>query len=339
VPHQKESHKLAFVKIALDTSLIPDDSKILVAVSGGADSVALLRILHVRNFNLIVAHVNHGLRDNDSDDDENFVRKLSTQLQIPFITRCVEISQRNGRFSENEARIARYAALLEMARATSSTHIATGHTADDNLETVILQLLRAATVDGLGGIKPQTFLAEKILIRPLWQVTRDDLRDYLESVSQSWREDSSNASTHYARNAMRLQAIPLLAQIGGRSTENLAHQWTRASQLWRDDVEYLEHQAQELLQNLTVARHENFLAIDAEGFRALPVALQRRVLRRAASEAFGSFYAPNAEHIEAARRQVQSDGRRAVWQWPNGVRVEWTGKMAGNRLRVWRELG
>jgi tRNA(Ile)-lysidine synthase len=163
------------------------------------------------------------------------------------------------------------------------------------------------------------------------------LREYLQSTEQTWREDSSNASTHFTRNHLRLEAIPLLAKIANRAPENLACQWTRASALWRDDVEYLEQQARATLQNLIVAQRDDFLAIDGPGYLALPIAMQRRVLREAARNVYGSFYAANAEQVEIVRRQVAANGRRMVWQWQGGVRVEWTGEMAGNRIRVWHK--
>jgi tRNA(Ile)-lysidine synthase len=327
--------KALAARLPFDWELVPEGERVLVAVSGGADSLALLRMLHSER-DLVVGHVNHGLRAAESDTDADFVLQRCAGLGLPCVVQRVHVPQRDGTFSEAAARTVRYAALLQMAREHRCSFLATGHTASDNLETILLNFLRGATVEGLGGIKTRTELAEIALVRPLWQATREQVQDFLQSVGWTWRDDSSNASTRYARNRVRHELLPLLAQhSGGKSLAALARQTARASQLWRDDIAWMNATACEHLTAITVQEQPHLLALDGVAFRKLPVALQRRVLREAARHVRGDVQDIGSEQIEVARRHIAANGRRAVWQWRQGLSVEWTGAMSGNRIRLW----
>lgn len=321
--------------LPFDRELVPAGERVLVAVSGGADSLALLHLLHPER-DVVVGHVNHGLRAEESEADARFVEERCSELGVPCVVQRVHVPQRAGTFSEAAARTVRYAALLEMAHEHSCSHVATGHTASDNLETILLNFLRGATVEGLGGIKPRARLAKIALVRPLWQATREQVQELLQSVGWTWRDDSSNASTHYARNRVRHELLPTLAQhSGGKTAHDLARQTARAAQLWRDDIAWMNEAAQQQMKAITVQETPHLMALDGLAFRALPVALQRRVLREAARRVQGDLQDIGSEHIEVARRHIEANGRRAVWQWRKGLHVEWTGAMSGNRVRLW----
>jgi tRNA(Ile)-lysidine synthase len=322
------------IALPFDRQLVPHDKRVLVAVSGGADSLALLLVLH-RECEVVAAHINHGLRGEESEADAAFVMHKCSELGVACAVERVEVPQRDGHFSEAAARTARYAALLKMAREHTCSHIATGHTASDNLETILLNFLRGATVEGFGGIKPQTQLAELTLVRPLWQATREQVQEALTSAGHSWRDDSSNASTRYARNRVRHALLPFLECVAGKDREALTRQSTRAAELWRDDIEWMNGAAREQLAALTVQEKPHLVALDGLRFRALPVALQRRVLREAARQVCDDLQDIGSERVEVARRHIEADGRRAVWQWRRGLHVEWTGAMSGNRIRLW----
>jgi tRNA(Ile)-lysidine synthase len=334
--HYDASHPGALAsRLPFDWELVPESERILVAVSGGADSLALLQMLHGKR-DIAVGHVNHGLRGDESEADANFVAQRCAELGVPYAVQRVHVTQRGGTFSEAAARTVRYAALLQMAREHDCSLLATGHTASDNLETILLNFLRGATVEGLGGIKTRTRLGDITLVRPLWQATREQVQDALQSAGWTWRDDSSNASTQYARNRVRHELLPVLAQhSGGKSLEALARQTARASQLWRDDIAWMNAAACEHLGAITVQVRPHLLALDGAAFRALPLSLQRRVLREAARRVQGNVQDIGSEHIETARRHIASNGRRAVWQWRKGLNVEWTGAMSGNRIRLW----
>ena len=298
--------------------------------------MALLLGLLAHEYRVVIAHVNHGLRGDESDADENFVIESARQLNLPVATRRVQIALTNGIAPENAAREARYTALTRIAREHGCAQIATGHTATDTLETVLMQMVRGASVTGLAGIPRRRELEPGLeVVRPLWQSSREAARRALEIAGWKWREDSSNASAMYLRNRVRAEVLPNLATLCGDG-ERLARQTARAASLLRDDLEFLDDAAREALATLILREEAALLTFDADGFRALPTALQRRVLREAARKIGGERAVGGYEQIETARRHIAAQSRRTVWCWSGDLRVEWTGAMAGNRVRVWR---
>ncbi len=314
----------------LDLSLLPPASKILVAVSGGADSLALLLALRQANFEIVVGHVNHGLRGAESDGDEQFVRELCERENIASDARRV----RCANSGEDAAREARYAALSEMARAHHCAMVATGHTADDVLETILINWLRGASIAGLAGIPPHRALDnDLVLVRPLLNATREETRELCRAAGWKWREDSTNESEIYTRNRVRL-LLPQIAAAARVPVQQLARQSARAALLWREDNELLNEIAREKLALLTLEQSQDLLVLNAVRFVQLPPTLGRRVLRLAAQNLSAEAREIGSEPIELARRHIAECGRHAVWQWPGGVSVEWTGAASGNRIRV-----
>jgi len=195
--------------------LVRPQERVLVAVSGGADSVALLILLRdlrpVLSLDLVVGHVDHGARPSAADDAD-FVQCLVETLGVPFTLRRVHCETR-GRSFEEEARNRRYEALHEMAREVGATRIATGHTATDQAETVILRLIRGTGPLGLAAILPAT---REGIVRPLLCATREEVRDFLRSRGQAWREDPTNADRRFLRNRVRAEVLPLLRDLNPR---------------------------------------------------------------------------------------------------------------------------
>ena len=316
------------------------DVRILVAVSGGADSLALLWLLRDADFPLRVAHINHGLRGRESDDDADFVRDLCARENIEYSMCRVQVENHNGHFSEDAARRVRYSALIEIAREHGCAVVATGHTADDNLETILLHLARGATVGGWSGIPPTRVLAPDVrVVRPLLNITRAQTEAVCVAAAWSWRTDSSNSSTRIARNRVRHEIVPLLASVGHKSRETLAIQTSRAAQIRRDENIYLDERARLQLESLRVQGKADVVTFDGARWRELPLALQRRVLLCALHEIGGDERALSdvrLEQIEEIRCHVTAKMRRKVWCLPAGARMEWTGAMSGNRIRLWR---
>jgi len=202
----------------------------VVAVSGGADSVALLRALAAcRTGTLTVAHVNHQLRGEESDADEASVRALAKELGLECRVKSVNIAAFGGNL-ESTARRVRYEFFAELGTAW----IATGHTADDQAETVLHRLVRGTGIQGLRGIaatawgyaaaKPQA-----TIIRPLLTVTRADIIEYLVELGQSFRDDSSNADPKFTRNRIRHELLPLLRTFNSDVVASLARLAEHAS--------------------------------------------------------------------------------------------------------------
>ncbi len=203
---------------------VPAGAKVLVAVSGGADSVALLRALALladrRKFklSLTVAHVNHHLRGERSDGDALFVRTLASQLRLPCHITGVDLESAPGNL-EAAARRARYDALATLARESGTRYIATAHHADDQLETLLMRFIRGAGVRGMRGIAARRRLRHDdsslklTVVRPMLAAERTDVVGFLNTLGQHWREDETNADTSLVRNRLRHEVIPLLKAI------------------------------------------------------------------------------------------------------------------------------
>ncbi len=204
--------------VALDVA----DERVLVAVSGGPDSMALLDILCRLGASVAVGHVHHGLRV-ESDEEAEFVRRRAQQYGVAYYQRNVDVRGRMGEQGESletAARELRRVALREMATEAGAPYIATGHHADDQAETVLMRLLRGAGTRGLAGIPP----CNEEYIRPLLQVWRSEIDAYLRDNNLPYRLDASNASPEHLRNRLRHQLLPLLeADYAPRLRERLAH--------------------------------------------------------------------------------------------------------------------
>ena len=198
-------------KLQIASALIENGERVLVSVSGGADSLALLWLLRDAQLKVHVAHINHDLRGIESDDDETFVRELCERENIEYSMRRVYVKSTNGHASEDAARQIRYTALVEIARKNACSVIATGHNADDNLETILLHMARGASVEGWNGIPPIRVLEELKIVRPILHLTRAQTETICSAANWTWRDDSSNSSTRYSRNKIRHEVVPLLA--------------------------------------------------------------------------------------------------------------------------------
>lgn len=196
--------------------------RVLVAVSGGPDSMALLDVLHRLGITLAVGHVHHGLRT-ESELEAEFVRARAVHYGVPFYMRLVDVRGRmaeRGESLETAARELRRVALREMAVEAGASVIATGHNADDQAETVLMRILRGTGVRGLGGIPPRN----EEFIRPLLPVWRAEILDYLREHELPYRLDPSNNSPAHLRNRLRHQLLPLLEdEYASRLRERLAH--------------------------------------------------------------------------------------------------------------------
>jgi tRNA(Ile)-lysidine synthase len=274
--------------------LIERGDRIVVAVSGGPDSVALLSVLHGLipswNLSLSVAHFNYGLRGSESDDDAAFVMRLCAHFNIPYRCERLTLTDNLGKLSKGRslqeaAREARYAALLRLCESLGANKVAVGHTRDDQAETVIMWLLRGAGTTGLSGM-PSLRLP---FIRPLLAVGRTDVLAYLVEQRLEFREDSSNATSMYLRNRVRHHLLPVLTRFNPAILEGLARQ----ADILREDDACLDSMAAEQFARVARALGNNEWGLDRTGLLALPLALQRRVLRKAVQHATGVNRGPS----------------------------------------------
>ena len=324
--------------IHLDTSLLTPGLRLAVGLSGGADSVALMRTLAERNRELglvlHVAHLHHGLRGQEADADRDFCRLLAEQLGLAFHESRVDTAAEArpdaaaGKVAETveeAARRLRYAWFRDLMRSGAVDAVATAHTRDDQAETVLAKFLRGAWTEGLSGIHPVVQFPEGRILRPLLATSRAEIEAYLRHLGQAWREDSTNRHLTYTRNRIRHELLPLLEGWNPNLKEHLAQMadLAREEDAWWDG-EVSRTAAQIVLPGRPVrgggrAASEG-LAIEAGRLAALPVALQRRILRFAARKLGAK---PDFEATESLR-SVALIGRAGQKCELAGVRGERT---------------
>ncbi len=205
-----------------ENSLVDSEERILLAVSGGADSTALLYTIHalktenILSADIVCAHINHQLRGADADMDEDFVIALARHLNLPITTKRLDVrgfASKNKLSIETAARMLRIETLLNIAKENKYNSIATAHHKNDNAETILHRLVRGTGFRGLAGIWPTRFFADDIrFIRPLLSVTRDEIIEYLNKRNLQWRRDHTNADCTYTRNFVRHRLLPALQQ-------------------------------------------------------------------------------------------------------------------------------
>ncbi|WP_152049270.1 tRNA lysidine(34) synthetase TilS [Tautonia marina] len=255
-----------------------EGSGIVLAVSGGGDSVALLRasceVAQDLGLRLSVAHLHHGARAEEADRDAQFVSELADRLGLPMDLGHWR-PERLAHF-EADARQARYGWLLDIARQRSAEAVAVGHTSDDQAETVLHRIIRGTGVRGLAGIPPRRRLAEGIeLIRPLLTTSRDEVRAYLNALGQPWRDDSSNADPNRTRTLIRLEMLPRLATINPKVTEALI----RLAQSSRDAAREAERQAAGLARAVVVTVEPFEITLRRDRLAGLPRSVRTEILR------------------------------------------------------------
>jgi tRNA(Ile)-lysidine synthase len=304
-----------------DFHLVDSGQTLLLAVSGGADSVAMLHILaqlrdslHIQ---LIVAHLNHGMRP-DAAKDALFVEAMVRHMGIACVRETVDVPayQRQHRLSpEDAARRLRYAYLRATARQRGADRIAVAHTADDQAETILMRLLRGAGLRGLAGIPPR----RGSIIRPLIRAQRRDIVAFLHKHHIPFRDDPSNHQRQYLRNRLRLDLMPYLRQqYNPRLTEALC----TTAHLLAEDEATLQALAYEHLQAARLPWQSAPVGLRIDRLRHLPVALQGRMLRQVLSEVSGHLHDITAQHIAAILQLLQTDSGSRKVTLPHHLLVE-----------------
>ena len=261
--------------------MVRPSDRVLVGVSGGADSVTLSHVLTelrgTLEIDVELAHLHHGLRP-EADDDEAFCRGLSERLGLPFTSARVDVeglAARSKRSLEEQGRVSRYRFLAEQAARRGCTRIAVAHTMNDQAETFLMRALRGSGARGLGSMRPVT--DERI--RPLIELRRDEILDFLRGRELGYRDDPSNRDLRFTRNRLRHDILPRLGELNPQLVETLA----RNAEILRDEEDFMEKAARLAFDELASGNLKSgpTITLSVEALAALQVAIKRRVVRRA----------------------------------------------------------
>ncbi|MBA3944564.1 MAG: tRNA lysidine(34) synthetase TilS [Herpetosiphonaceae bacterium] len=292
-------------------------AKLVVAVSGGPDSLCLLHLLRrfeADGLQLHVAHLNHGLRP-QAAADAAFVAATAADWGLPVTVGerdVAALAQQQHSGFEAAARQARYAFLRDVATAVGTDDVALGHTADDQAETVLLRLLRGAGPTGLAAMRPRTELATGlVLLRPLLAITREEIEAYCAAHGLLPRQDASNTSPLFVRNRVRATLLPAIKTYNPHIVQTLG----RTATVCADEDAYIRSQLDHLWPELVIQAGDHQVVLDRLAFRNLPRALQRRALRRA-MELLGGLTEVGADHTE--RMLVLAQQEHGRLQLPGG---------------------
>ncbi|HEV2439028.1 MAG TPA: tRNA lysidine(34) synthetase TilS [bacterium] len=302
--------------------MLAGGERVVVAVSGGPDSTALLSVLAALReelrLDLHVAHLNHGLRP-EAGCDAAAVAQTARALRCPYHEAAEDVAAaaaRARRSIEDAGRDARYGFLAATARRIEAMVIATGHTRDDQAETVLMRLLRGSGPRGLAGIPPVRPHDGLRVIRPLIDTPRAEIVAYLAWRQLAAREDSSNRDLAALRNRVRLVLLPILEGYNPDVRRALA----RLADVMRDDADAFDALSAPEVDAVLRGTHAS-VRIAPDAFGRLPVALQRRALREAIRRVSGNGAPVAFVHIEEARLGVLGGRAGAVWEAPGGVRI------------------
>ncbi len=298
---QLEQRVLGFIR---ENQLVSSQQKLLVAVSGGPDSVCLIYILaklqEELDIRLHVAHLNHQLRGAESEADARYVSDLAHRLGIPATVdqRDVKAYQAQQHLSlEEAAREVRYAFLAQVARFIGANRVAVGHTIDDHIETILMHLIRGTGITGLRGLQSgslwQSLEDSLTVVRPLLAVSRQETASYCHDHQLMPRLDASNLSLSSLRNRIRHQLLPLLQSYNPRVADALL----RTARMAGDDLAFIDKEIASLWGEI-VQEQEKAIILDKERFLELPSTLQRYLLRAVIERLLGNLKDIEVRHIE-----------------------------------------
>lgn len=296
---------------------------VLVGVSGGPDSVALLHILvnlaPTRDCTIGVAHLNHCLRGQDSDRDADFVTSLAKNMNVPCYCETFDVKnyQKTMRLSlEETARQVRYDFLERISRQKGYRKIALGHHKDDNAELILMFLFRGSGPLGLSGIPPTR---KNVFIRPLINSSKNELVAFLNENGLSYRDDKSNLNMDFLRNRIRHETIPYIKE---RFNPGIVENLNRLSEIVRSEDEWMKTSSKSIYEKVLVfaSRHKVVMSISA--LMVYPEAVRRRIIRTATESVKGNLLKISFSHIEAALELITTRKHSGRLMLPEGIRIQ-----------------
>jgi tRNA(Ile)-lysidine synthase len=303
--------------------MLKSGDRVIVGVSGGPDSMAVLYLLHHlgKRYDLVlqVAHLNHGFREREAQRDAHFVEHAARELGLPCVIETFDVpayKKSRSLSSQEAARIIRYRFLEEVRKKTNASKIALGHNADDQAETLMMWLLRGTGLKGLGGMPP---VRDGIIIRPLIETTRKEIETFLSKKDIPFVVDSSNQTTDYVRNRLRQELFPLLTK---NYNPQIVKKLVNTASIISLENEYLENISKVMLDEIIVSENRTSVVIGSKELLALPLAMQLRCLRTVLEKVKGSLKKISSIHLYDMLGIVVSGEPHKVLKLPDGIRVE-----------------
>jgi tRNA(Ile)-lysidine synthase len=292
-----------------EEKLLQPGDKLVCAVSGGPDSMALAHVLYrlsiVHHYHLIAVNINHKIRGAESDEEAEVVEQFAAELGIPFCGRSIDVPayvREHGGNTQAVARELRYLFLQETAKEFGAAAIALAHHADDQVETVIMNFLRGTSPSGLTGIQFRRTEKNMELIRPFLRIHKEQLLQYCQAQQIPYRIDSSNANRKYTRNRIRLDIIPQLLEINPKLPEAVQ----RMAVILREEDDYLDQQTKEVANRILHCSRES-CELSRKSFMTEPVALQRRLIKLILTYLAGGDYSSEFAKIESIRLAIGNE--------------------------------
>ncbi len=302
-------------KFVLENNLISAKDKVVVGFSGGPDSMALIhslwKISFELNFHIIAAHVNYHLRGQDSNEEEKFVRNICMDLNIPILVKQAKMETNSG--IENKAREIRFKFFYKIVSLYKANSIALGHNAQDQAETILMNLFRGSGTNGLKGILPKN----GNIIHPLIEFTREEIIAYLKHNNLSWKEDKSNYQNYYTRNKIRNVFIPFIKEnINPKFTEKIIN----TARVLRESETVLYNNANKTLQKLILERYEDKIIVSQKKLlQRLPV-MRFYYYKKIFKEITGSDRDFFQYHYEEIEKLLRSEGSK-LKDFPQNITV------------------
>lgn len=299
-----------FKDILAKELLVEPNSRILVAVSGGVDSISLLDAFSFlqrhMSFRIAIAHMNHQLRGEEAFRDEEFVKGLAEKYRIPFFlqrTNVKDYAKKHSMSIEEAARTLRYDFLVRAGQSFSANYIATAHNLNDQAETLLLNIIRGTGIAGLRGIASKLEVHKNLfIIRPFLSFSRQEIEQYANDQGLQWIEDSSNFLLEYTRNKIRHKLIPFIAQeLNPQVVSNLGKLATIAQNSYNVIVRYLK----KIVDNIVVARNRNEIEFDLENFKFFDDSLFPEIIQFIANNYFQTTF--NFKQIENIQNLVYAE--------------------------------
>ncbi len=303
-------------------NLIENGDNVLVGVSGGPDSMALLyALLSIQteiSFSLYIAHVNHGVRGREADEDEKFVEKISGKLGIPFYSKKIDMegyAREHKLSSEDAGRRLRYKFFREVLLSINGGKIAVAHNKNDQAETLIMRFFRGTGLDGLKGMEYRN----GDIIRPLLDISRNEIEDYILEKNINTRLDRTNLENIYNRNKIRLELIPYIVD---NFNPNIVDTLWRTSRTMSNDSEFLEEFSKERYRELVKVENKNSIILCRQKFSREHIAIKQRIIRHSIYNLTGTLDGISEIHVRNVLELFERGDTGKSVDLPNRLEVK-----------------